>query len=81
MHESEKQPSLSELTVGATCKIMSVELSGLLKRRILDLGIVPGTEVQCIRRSPSGDPIAYRVRNTTIALRSDDANFIKIYPI
>lgn len=81
MYEYDQQPSLADLTVGATCKILSVELDGLLKRRVLDLGIIPGTQVRCIRRSPTGDPVAYRVRNTTIALRSDDAAYIKIYPI
>ncbi|MEN6566245.1 MAG: FeoA family protein [Veillonellales bacterium] len=73
--------SLADLTVGTTCKISSVELDGLLRRRILDLGILPGTQVQCIRKSPAGDPIAFRVRDTTIALRSDDASLIKVYPM
>ena len=81
MHVSEKKSSLADLTVGATCKILSVELNGLLKRRVLDLGIIPGTHVQCVRRSPAGDPIAFRVRDTTIALRSDDASLIKVYSI
>ena len=79
MYVSDKSSSLAELTVGTACKISSVELDGLLRRRILDLGIIPGTQVQCIRKSPAGDPIAFRVRDTTIALRSDDASLIKIY--
>ncbi len=78
MHISEKLSSLADLTVGATCRISSVELNGLLRRRILDLGILPGTQVQCVRKSPAGDPIAFRVRETIIALRSDDASLIKI---
>lgn len=77
MHIPEKL-SLADLTVGRTGTISSVELNGILRRRILDLGMLPGTQVQCIRRSPAGDPIAFRVRNTTIALRSDDASLIKI---
>lgn len=78
MYITEKLPSLADLMVGKTCKISSVELDGLLRRRILDLGIIPGTKVQCIRKSPTGDPIAFKVRDTIIALRCDDANFIKI---
>lgn len=78
MHIPEKLLSLAELTVGGTGTISSVELNGLLRRRVLDLGMLPGTKVQCIRRSPAGDPIAFRVRNTTIALRSDDASLIKV---
>lgn len=81
MYMTEKQPSLADLMIGRTCKISSVELEGLLRRRILDLGIIPGTKVQCIRKSPAGDPIAFRVRDTIIALRSDDASLIKVYPM
>lgn len=81
MYIPEKLLSLADLTVGTTCKISSVELDGLLRRRILDLGILPGTQVQCVRKSPAGDPIAFKVRDTTIALRSNDASLIKIYPM
>jgi ferrous iron transport protein A len=81
MYMTEKPPSLADLAIGRTCKISSIELNGLLRRRILDLGIIPGTKVQCIRKSPAGDPIAFRVRDTIIALRCDDAGLIKIYPV
>lgn len=78
MHCPANMSSLADLTIGASCKISSVEVEGLLRRRVLDLGIIPGTLVQCIRKSPSGDPIAFGVRGTTIALRVDDASLIKI---
>jgi len=70
---AERINSLSDLSLGSDCQIVSLELSGLLRRRILDLGIVPGTLIRCIRRGPSGDPTAYMVRGTLIALRSEDA--------
>ena len=81
MHIPDKLSSLADLPVGTAGRISSVELDGLLRRRVLDLGMVPGTQVECIRKSPVGDPIAFRVRNTTIALRSDDASLIKVYPM
>lgn len=81
MLPSGKPLSLSDLAVGTTGKIISVELAGLIRRRILDLGILPGTRVKCVRHSPSGDPIAFQVRGTTIALRNVDASAIKICPI
>ena len=37
------------------------------------LGLIPGTEITCLRRSPLGDPSAYRFRGTTVALRRCDA--------
>lgn len=81
MYSSENISSLAELTVGSTCKISYVELEGLLRRRILDLGIIPGTYVQCVRKSPAGDPIAYKVRGSTIALRNADAKLIRVCSI
>jgi len=71
--------ALSTLAAGEACRVAAIELNGLLRRRILDLGIVPGTAVECVRRSPSGDPIAFKVRDSVIALRSDDAGQIRVY--
>lgn len=79
-HSSESIP-LCQISVGKACKIAGLELNGILRRRILDLGIIPGTTVECIRRGPSGDPTAYTVRGTTVALRKEDASFISVYPI
>lgn len=81
MDTSNKMVSLSQITEGTSCRIANLNLSGLMRRRILDLGIIPGTTVACIRRGPSGDPTAYTVRGTTIALRQEDANGIHVYPI
>lgn len=69
---------LSTIGIGSRCQIVSLNLHGLLRRRILDLGMVPGTPVQCIRKSPAGDPVAYMVRDTLIALRSEDASQINV---
>ena len=78
MQKAKRVDPLANLAPGAVCQIVSLELSGLLRRRILDLGIVPGTLIQCIRRGPSGDPTAYLVRETLIALRSEDAAQISV---
>lgn len=64
---------LAELHPGASCRIVSLEAEGLLRRRLLDLGVVPGTIINCIRRGPSGDPTAYLIRGAMIALRQEDA--------
>ncbi|WIW70802.1 MULTISPECIES: FeoA family protein [Anaerosinus] len=70
--------SLATLSAGQFCYINTIELQGLFKRRILDLGVIPGTVVQCIRHSPSGSPIAYKIRGATIAIRKEDASQIKV---
>ena len=43
---------------------------------LLDLGLVEGTQVRCLQKSPAGDPIAYDIRGAVIALRSDDSKFV-----
>ncbi|HBV86401.1 FeoA family protein [Desulfosporosinus sp.] len=69
---------LSTLKLGQTSSVVHLEVKGLLRRRILDMGIVPGTILTCIGRAPAGDPIAYLVRDTVIALRSEDARLINV---
>jgi len=73
---SEPLISLAELQVGNTLSIMKIEVVGTLRRRLLDLGFVPGAEIEVLQKSPLGDPVAYRVSNTTIALRREESSKI-----
>lgn len=57
---------------------ISKECRGANRRRLLDLGFVPGTKVSIGLVSPMNDPRAYRLRSTDIALRNEQANFILI---
>lgn len=52
--------------------------TGAMRRRLLDLGIVEGTRVECVQKSPAGDPVAYAVRGAIIALRGEDARNILV---
>jgi len=69
---------LSTLKLGEKSNVVHLNVIGLLRRRILDLGIVPGTVLTCIGKAPAGDPIAYLVRGAVIALRSEDASLIVV---
>lgn len=73
---------LSDLKPGQRARVVSVSPScrGLERRRFMDLGILPGTMIEVERRSPSGDPTAYRVRGATIALRHQQAGYIHVGP-
>ncbi len=51
---------------------------GAERRRFLDLGILPGTQIEAALASPSGNPVAYRIRGSLIALRHDQADHIQI---
>lgn len=71
---------LSALQDGQQARVTALHLSGGMRRRVQDLGLVTGTRVTCVRRALSGDPIAYRIRGAVIALRRCDANQIEVQP-
>ncbi|MEH7502659.1 FeoA family protein [Neobacillus drentensis] len=62
---------------GDLIKITSLNLDGVMRRRLLDLGFVAGALVEVMRKSPLGDPIAFRVSQTTIALRREESSKIE----
>ena len=68
--------TLYEAELGSHIRLTRIEVQGVMRRRLLDLGVVPGNEIQVLQRSPLGDPIAFRVNNTTIALRSEESSLI-----
>lgn len=70
--------SLYELNLNEPGIVKSLSCNGSLKRRLLDLGIIKGTKITPILKSPSGDPTAFEIRGTLIALRKEDAELIKI---
>ena len=72
--------SLSALRDGQQARVAALHLSGGMRRRVQDLGLVPGTRVTCVRRALSGDPIAYRIRGAVVALRKCDAAQIEVQP-
>ncbi|GGA40407.1 iron transporter FeoA [Kroppenstedtia guangzhouensis] len=67
---------LSEAAVGQSVRITRLDLTGTMRRRLLDLGFVPGAEVYVLQKSPLGDPVAFRVSHTTIALRKEESSRI-----
>lgn len=64
---------LSQTKAGATSIIDSINSSEHMRRRLLDLGFSKGTLIKCVGSSPAGDPVAYMIRGTIIALRNEDA--------
>ena len=69
---------LNQCEPGISAKVLALRLSGQKRRRMLDLGLIPETIVKTLQRSPSGDPTAYLIRGTVIALRSEDAKKIMV---
>lgn len=63
---------LNCLSVGEEGIITFVPEGLRLSRRLFDLGVTVGTPVKCVLKAPFGDPSAYRVKGTLIAVRSSD---------
>ncbi|HOV69930.1 MAG TPA: FeoA family protein [Clostridia bacterium] len=70
--------TLNRLPVGEKGRIKNLLQKGHERRRMLDLGLIRGTVVEALQKSPSGDPTAYYIRGTVIALRTEDAGKILI---
>lgn len=70
------QIPLSKLAIGKKANVISLTSGGTVRRRMLDLGIINGTEIEPLYKSPSGNPVAYLIRGTVIALRSDTSEKI-----
>jgi len=65
--------SLTDLKIGETARVNKLSLTGSMRRRVQDIGLIEGTEVECVLKSPGGDPIAYQIRGAIIALRNEDS--------
>lgn len=69
---------LNELKLNQEALVKELSCEGSLKRRLLDLGIIKNTKIKAILKSPFGDPTAYEVRGSILALRKEDANYIQV---
>jgi ferrous iron transport protein A len=68
---------LDQLPVGKRASVAALKSDGATRRRMLDLGVIDGTEIEPLYKSPSGNPVAYLIRGAVIALRRDvSANII-----
>lgn len=70
--------TLAELSVGASARIKTVGGEGALRRRLLDMGLTPGTTVMVRKIAPMGDPIELYLRGYELTLRLDDAREITL---
>ena len=69
---------LSRLPLGKTARVRSLSAKEPLRSRLLDLGFVPGSEITPLYAAPLGDPRAYRICDTVIALRQRDAATVAV---
>jgi len=69
---------LTTLPIGRKGEITELTARGGQRRRLLDLGLIPGTTITAKRKSPSGDPTAYLIRGTILALRKEETDLVEV---
>lgn len=70
--------TLNELPVNQKAKVTKINATGAIKRRIMDMGLTKGADIQVKKVAPLGDPIEVFVRSYTLALRKSEAVCIEV---
>jgi ferrous iron transport protein A len=70
--------TLRELPAGSTAKVITVHGETVVSKRLMEMGVIPGTEVKVVKSAPFGDPIQIRVLGYSLALRKNEAASIEI---
>lgn len=70
--------TLDELHVGASGRITAVGGEGMLRCRLLDMGLIPQTLVSVTKVAPMGDPMELLLRGYSLTLRKEDAHNITV---
>lgn len=78
VYKGKKYMTLDELKPGTKGRITAVGGEGELRLRLLDMGLIPRTEVTLMKVAPMGDPIEIRVRGYELTLRVSDAKNIEV---
>lgn len=78
MSEGKATGTLDKLGPSDLAVIRAVGGEGALRQHFLDMGVIPGAQVQFVKRAPMGDPLEYRLHGYELTLRADDAAKIEI---
>jgi len=70
--------TLDKLSIGSRAIITHVGGEGALRLRLLDMGLIPGTEVMVYKTAPMGDPIELTIRGYSLTMRLEDARQIEV---
>lgn len=69
---------LNSVSVGNYVTVEDLSSTGMLRERMLALGLTKGARIEVIRKGPSGDPTVYNIRGAMIALRKEEASLISV---
>ena len=69
---------LSDLSEGEKARVVRLKNKKDIKRRLQDIGVVPGTIIKCVLKSLLGDPVCYLIKGALIAIRNEDSDKISV---
>jgi ferrous iron transport protein A len=75
------EKTLDQINSGKRAKIIQIKGKGSARRRILDMGMIPGAELEVIKRAPLGDPIEFKIKGYNLTLRKNEAENIIVQPL
>ncbi|MCK9190597.1 MAG: ferrous iron transport protein A [Sphaerochaetaceae bacterium] len=70
--------NLLDLSIGESGKVLSFENQGVVRKRLLDMGITTGVQIKLIKVAPMGDPLEIELRGYNLSLRKSEAKSINI---
>lgn len=70
--------TLDELALGTKAVVVRVGGTGEIRRRLMDMGITRGVEIEVLKVAPLGDPIEYQLRGYHLSLRKSEAQLVEI---
>ena len=79
MSDSPLQP-LTSLALGGTAKVAAINVPAADKSRLMEMGLLVGTQVELVRFAPLGDPLEIKVRGYNLTLRKHEAEMILVRP-
>ncbi len=74
----EKLKKLGEIKEGTKCKIKDINLTKNIKKKLLELGLIPGREIEILQVAPFNGPVRLKINDFCLALRKNEANQILV---
>jgi ferrous iron transport protein A len=76
--DPEKRMKLTDLPHGKDARVIAVNGTGRVTRRLLEMGVIPGVSLKVVKNAPFGDPIEVRLRGYSLAMRRSEADAVEI---
>ena len=70
--------TLNQLNPGESAKVKKIHGQGAVRRRLMEMGLTRGVQIDVIKASPLGDPVDYLVRGYHLSLRKEEAQLIEV---